>query len=101
MGRNIFFSLDKVQTSLVLIKTLCDILIVSTSVVVIDRVAHTVFMVVTNNSIKDSWFILNISMMISALVLRLVFSLFSNKITFKISAKIKINLREKIYSKLL
>ncbi len=101
MRRNIFFSLDKVQTSLVLIKTLCDILIVSTSVVVIDRVAHTIFMVVTNNSIKDSWFILNISVMISASVLRLVFSLFSNKITFKISAKIKINVREKIYSKLL
>ena len=58
-------------------------------------------MVVTNNTIKDSWFILNISMMISALVLRLVFSFFSNKITFKISAKIKINVREKIYSKLL
>ncbi|MCK4568246.1 MAG: ABC transporter ATP-binding protein/permease [Candidatus Thorarchaeota archaeon] len=97
---NRLFSLGTISARWVLGKVLTDLLILLTTVLIIDKVAYIVGLVVLGTITRELLYSAVVIMVI-ILICRIVLSWGSSSITFRISAKVKLMIRNRIYSKLL
>ncbi len=94
------FSLGKASRFWILTTILTSLLIIITNIVIIDRIANIINLLYLNSLIieKLALFLIIISI---AMVSRLFLSWFINLAIFKTSSRIKLEVRNKIYSKIL
>lgn len=94
------FSLGKASKFWILITILASLLIITTNIVIIDRIANIINLLYLNSLIIEK-LVLFLIIISFAMVSRLFLSWLINFARFKTSSRIKLEVRNKIYSKIL
>ena len=94
------FSLGKASRFWILITILTSLLIITTNIVIIDRIANIINLLYLNSLIIEK-LVLFLIIISFAMVSRLFLSWLINFARFKTSSRIKLEVRNKIYSKIL
>lgn len=94
------FTLGKASKEWIVCAIIANLFIAAATVVFIDRVGFVIDSLITKALTKEI-FISTITIMLMALVSRIIFSWLANKSVYEISSKVKLAARDKIYAKIL